>query len=123
MCWWWIHIRSLLLAAALLAQIKKEITTKPVRYVVNTHFHFDHTQGNHTYRASATGPIDFICDRCDEEADVGSCRKRLRDSLAGVAPQTDALAARPAKSTSAAEKEWCNKQIAQLKAYHQQLQH
>src|SRR4051812_46744201 len=55
-------------SAALLAQIKKEITTRPVRYVVNTHFHFDHTQGNHTYRATATGPIDFICDRCDEEA-------------------------------------------------------
>lgn len=31
-------------AAALIAQIKKEITPKPVRYLVNSHFHWDHTK-------------------------------------------------------------------------------
>src|SRR5580704_1659283 len=38
-------------AASLLAQIKKEVTGKPVRYLVNTHFHWDHTQGDRTYKA------------------------------------------------------------------------
>src|SRR5689334_22476111 len=35
-------------ARALIAQIKK-LTDKPVRYVVSTHFHWDHYQGNEAY--------------------------------------------------------------------------
>ncbi len=31
----------------------KSITTKPVRYVVNTHFHYDHTDGNQVYAGKA----------------------------------------------------------------------
>lgn len=39
--------------AALVAQIRQEITPKPVRYVVNSHFHWDHSQGNGGYRKLA----------------------------------------------------------------------
>ena len=46
-------------ATSLIGQIKREITEKPVRYVINTHFHWDHTQGNHAYRV-AEPKIDFI---------------------------------------------------------------
>ena len=35
-------------AKALIAQIRT-ITDKPVRFAVNTHFHWDHAQGNHAY--------------------------------------------------------------------------
>jgi cyclase len=35
-------------AQGLIEQIKT-ITDKPVRYAVNTHFHWDHAQGNHAY--------------------------------------------------------------------------
>ena len=38
-------------AAVALMDELREITTKPVRYVVNTHFHFDHAHGNQVYPA------------------------------------------------------------------------
>ena len=37
-------------ARALLRELA-EITTKPVKYLVNTHFHFDHTNGNQVFGA------------------------------------------------------------------------
>jgi cyclase len=40
-------------AARAFLQDLKAITTKPVRYVVNTHFHYDHTDGNQVYAGKA----------------------------------------------------------------------
>lgn len=42
------------LAAEVIAEIRK-ITNKPVRYVINTHWHRDHVQGNQSY-VDAFGP-------------------------------------------------------------------
>jgi cyclase len=46
-------------ARALIEQIKK-ITDKPVRYVVNTHFHWDHYQGNEAYPSSWPTGVEII---------------------------------------------------------------
>src|SRR6478609_6845532 len=46
-------------ARALIEQIKK-LTDKPVRYVVNTHFHWDHYQGNEAYPSSWPAGIEII---------------------------------------------------------------
>src|SRR5499427_3998136 len=36
-------------AAWVLLEELKEITAKPVRYVINTHFHYDHAHGNQVF--------------------------------------------------------------------------
>ncbi len=55
-------------AASLIGQMKREVTTKPVRYVINTHFHSDHTQGDPAYRLTGE-KVDFIASYSDQAAD------------------------------------------------------
>src|SRR5204863_10215216 len=44
---------------ALIEQIKK-LTPKPVKFVVNTHFHWDHYQGNEAYPSSWPAGVEII---------------------------------------------------------------
>src|SRR5438309_8996152 len=46
-------------ARALIDQIKK-LTPKPVKYVVNTRFHWDHYQGNEAYPSSWPAGVEII---------------------------------------------------------------
>ena len=44
-------------AATVLAEIRK-LTDKPVRYLINSHWHWDHWGGNETYLAAFPGLAD-----------------------------------------------------------------
>jgi cyclase len=107
-------------AASLVAQIKKEVTTKPVRYLVNTHFHWDHTQGNSTYKASGA-KLDIIASDTTKQLMTQLARNRLKESLDSVAPMIDDLQARLAKATSPAERALRQDQIRQLEAYRTEM--
>jgi cyclase len=108
-------------ATSLIGQIKREITEKPVRYVINSHFHWDHTQGNHAYRA-AEQKVDFIASATTKQLMSDFAAVRLKASLAQVPDQVEKLRARAAQSASAAEKAFCAGQIRQLEAYQAELQ-
>ena len=102
--------------AALVAQIKKEVTPKPVRFVVNSHFHWDHMQGNSGYRV-AGAKVDFVASEPTKDLMGKEARNRLKESMDGVPAQIDALQKRMAKATAPAEKAFCQEQIRQFQAY------
>lgn len=103
-------------AASLIAQIKKEVTNKPVRYLVNTHFHYDHTQGDAAYKAGG-GKVEIIASETTKQLIVQNSRGRLKDSLDGVPKMMAALRTRLEKASSQSDKAFFQEQIRQLDAY------
>lgn len=110
-------------SAALLAQIKKDITPKPVRYLVDTHFHWDHAQGNASYRAAGA---KVVASKMTRDLMAQNTGQRVRDSLdpsghsfSGQPHVPTLLAAareRLAKA-SAADKAVVEDQIRQLESF------
>src|ERR1700676_1346241 len=107
-------------AAALIAQIKKEVTPKPVRYLVNSHFHWDHTQGDAAYKAGGA-KVDIIASDTTKQLMSELSRNRLKEALDGVPKQIDDVKARLAKATSPADRERYNDLIRQLQAYQTEM--
>ena len=107
-------------AAALITQIKEEITPKPVRYLVNSHFHWDHSQGDAAYRAN--GPVKVIASETTKQILAKDGRNHLKESLDGVPRIIDGLQAHLAKSTTPADKEFYKDQIRLAKAYQVEMQ-
>ena len=72
-------------AAAAMAQELTAITDKPIRYVINTHFHFDHAHGNQVYppEVQIIGH-EFTYDMLVNGGSVGRSYERFADWIASV---------------------------------------
>src|SRR5207247_10364854 len=67
-------------AARVIVEHLRDMTTKPVRYVVNTHFHWDHWHGNEVYPAVYPG-AEIVTNQLTREAMVRKGLKRIQDHV------------------------------------------
>lgn len=72
-------------AAVAMADELRKITDKPIRYVINTHFHFDHAHGNQVYPPDVQIiGHEFTYDMLAKGESVGRSYKGFADWIASV---------------------------------------
>ena len=94
---------------SLVSQLKKDFTQKPVKYIVNSHFHWDHTQGAPTYKRFAPH-ADIVASEITRKLISENGAQRLKESV------EQAQAALPGYKEKAAQAK-----TPQEKTYYQQV--
>lgn len=102
-------------ARELLGEIKK-LTPLPVRYVVNSHWHNDHTQGNQAYINAWPKGVEFLSHVNAREDIVAKAIPSIKDSLLAL-PKQIADLEKQAAAASGADAERLRAQAADRTAY------
>src|SRR5215475_2800233 len=103
-------------ARGLIEQIKK-LTDKPVRYVVNTHFHWDHYQGNQAYPSSWPAGVEIISSQATRENIEHRGIPRVKYEIATMPREIEKLKADVAAATDAGKKQELQSNLQQAEAY------
>ena len=79
-------------AARVIVERLRQMSSKPVRYVVNTHFHWDHWHGNEVY-PQAYPDAEIVTNHLTREAMVKKGLKRIQDHVRQVPAEITKLEA------------------------------
>jgi len=91
---------------SLVSQIRRSVSQKPVKYIVNSHFHWDHSQGNPGYRGIAP-QASVISSVATRDLLSSRANKLARESVENARKQLDAHRARlDSAKTPAAKAYW-----------------
>ncbi len=115
-------------ARDLISEIRK-ITNKPVRYVVNTHWHNDHVQGNQTYLSAFGAGVEYLAQRLTRDDMAAKAIPSVQDALikgvpANIARLEKLLAeGQDAQGNALAEeaRQRLERQLASQKSYLEEL--
>jgi glyoxylase-like metal-dependent hydrolase (beta-lactamase superfamily II) len=108
-------------ARALIAQIKT-VTGTRVKYAVNSHFHWDHAQGNHAYPTAFPAQVTIVASEATRENLRLLGGERLKEQIASAPKTLAALEASLAAEKDARAQARLKEEIAQQRDYIQELQ-
>ena len=102
--------------ASLAAQIGKEVSPKPIRYIVNTHFHWDHTQGAPEYKLLAPA-AEIISSTVTRNLIAEFGAARLKASLESTATSLESWQQKLAAARTPQEKAYYQRMTSEMRAY------
>lgn len=108
-------------ARSLIEQIKK-LTDKPVRYVVNTHFHWDHYQGNQAYPSSWPAGVEIISSQATRENIEHRGIPRVKYEIATMPKEIEKLKSDLTAASDSQKKEALRSSLQQAESYLAELQ-
>jgi len=103
-------------ARALIEQIKT-VSPKPVKFVVNTHFHWDHYQGNQAYPAAWPQGLEIISSEATRESIEHRGIPRVKHEIVSVPKEIEQLKADLAKAIGPEERARIGENLRQDEAY------
>jgi glyoxylase-like metal-dependent hydrolase (beta-lactamase superfamily II) len=103
-------------AARVIVERLRQLTSKPVRYVVNTHFHWDHWHGNEVYPAAYPG-AEVVTNQITREAMVRKGLKRIQDHVRTVPAEIAKLRAEAASVPTADQRARLETDLRLAEAY------
>jgi cyclase len=103
-------------AARVVMERLRELTPKPVRFVINTHFHWDHWHGNEVYPAAYPN-AEIVTNQLTREAMVRKGLKRVQDHVREVPAEIAKLEAAIAAARSSGERAKLEADLRLARAY------
>src|SRR6476646_807947 len=103
-------------ARALIEQIKK-LTPKPVRFVVNTHFHWDHYQGNEAYPSSWPAGVEIISSEATRTSIEQRGIPRVKHEIATMPAAIEQLKADLQKASTLEQRASIQKDVSDAEGY------
>jgi len=107
-------------ARALIEQIKK-LTPKPVKFVVNTHFHWDHYQGNEAYPSSWPAGVEIISSEATRQNIQRLGIPRIKNEILTMPQEIANLKNDLQKASTADQKAAIQENLRQAEAYFSEL--